>query len=197
MISQRLRASLLAIGTLLLLSACASPHMRDASEPVAAVKPADNAATLVLMRPSMFGGAIQSSVYDITSGKSEFIGIVSAGKKLAYGTPAGKRRLMVVGESADFMDADFAADQIYYARIAPRFGMWKARFSLEPVPASSADLESDLKACTWVENTPASHEWARANMQSVDMKKAEYLPDWEKGSDKPFIAQDTGKKARP
>ncbi|WP_144428356.1 hypothetical protein ABMY26_32530 [Azospirillum sp. HJ39] len=197
MIASRFRAALLAVSTLLLLSACASPHMRDASEPVAATKPSENSATLVLMRPSMFGGAIQSSVYDITSGKSEFIGIVSAGKKIAYETPAGKHRLMVVGESADFMDADLATDQVYYARIAPRFGMWKARFSLEPVPASSSDLESDLKACTWVENTPASHDWARANMQSVDMKKAEYLADWEKGTDKPFIAQDAGKKTRP
>ncbi len=193
----KFRAAFLAIGTMLLLNACASSHMRDAPEPVAATKPAENAATLVLMRPSFFGGAIQSSVYDITTGNSEFVGIVSAGKKIAYEAPAGKRRLMVVGESADFMDADFAADQIYYARVVPRLGMWKARFSLEPVPASSSELESDLKSCTWVENTPASHDWARANMQSVDAKKAEYLDEWEKGTDKPFIAQDTGRKAHP
>lgn len=197
MIARKIRAAFLAISSLLLLSACASTHMRDVPEPIAASKPAENTATLVLMRPSFFGGAIQSSVYDITTGNSEFIGIVSAGKKIAYEAPAGKRRLMVVGESADFMDADFAPEQIYYARVVPRLGVWKARFSLEPVPASSSELESDLKSCTWVDNTPASHDWARANIQSVDAKKAEYLEDWEKGADKPFIARDAGQKARP
>ncbi|MCG5240497.1 hypothetical protein [Azospirillum doebereinerae] len=187
---------LFALSTLMLVSACASSHMRDVPEPVTVSKPTDNTATLVLMRPSIFGGAIQSSVFDITSGDPQFVGIVSAGKKLAYEAPAGKRRLMVVGESADFMDADFAAEQIYFARVAPRLGLWKARFSLEPVPASSPDLESDLRACTWVENTPASRDWARSNMVNINAKKAEYLPDWNSGSDKPFLAQDTGRKAR-
>ena len=110
MFTKRLRVTFLALGAVLLLSACASSHMRDVPEPVAVTKPTDNTATLVLMRPSIFGGAIQSSVYDITTGQSEFVGIVSAGKKLAYEAPAGKRRLMVVGESADFMNADFAPD---------------------------------------------------------------------------------------
>jgi hypothetical protein len=196
MFTKRLRVTFLALGAVLLLSACASSHMRGVPEPVAVTKPTDNTATLVLMRPSIFGGAIQSSVYDITTGQSEFVGIVSAGKKLAYEAPAGKRRLMVVGESADFMNADFAPDQTYFVRVAPRLGLWKARFSLEPIPASSPELESDLRACSWVENTPASRDWASANMPSVNAKKAEYLPAWEAGSDKPFLAQDAGRKAR-
>src|SRR4051812_47171265 len=87
MFTKRLRVTFLALGAVLLLSACASSHMRDVPEPVAVTKPTDNTATLVLMRPSMFGGAIQSSVYDITTGQSEFVGIVSAGKKLAYEAP--------------------------------------------------------------------------------------------------------------
>src|SRR3954451_17925213 len=181
MMIKMLRNTFLTLSTVLLLSACASSHMREVPEPVAVIKPNDNTATLILMRPSMFGGAIQSSVYDIRSGQSEFVGIVSAGKKLAYEVPAGTRRLMVVGESADFADADFGANQTYFARVVPRFGVWTPRFSLEPVPASSPDLESDLKSCTWVENTPASHNWAGANMPNINAKKAEYLPAWEAG----------------
>ncbi|WP_207459734.1 hypothetical protein [Azospirillum sp. SYSU D00513] len=195
MFEKKSRATVLALGALLMLSACGSRHMRDAAEPVAMTRPAENKATLVIMRPSMAEAAIQSSVFDITTGQSEFIGIVSAGRKLAYEAPAGKRRLMVIGESADFLDADFTAGHTYFARVSPRLGTWKSRFALEPVPASSPNLKDDLRTTAWVENTPASHDWARTHMRSVDAKKAKYLPGWQAGSErKPFIAPESGRK---
>lgn len=107
-----------------LLSACASSRMVDlAQPPLAVAQPVAGTATVVFMRPSLFGGAIQSSVFDITDGGDSLVGIVSAGKKVAASTAPGHRRFMVIGESADFMDAELAAGKTYHARVEPRLGI--------------------------------------------------------------------------
>jgi len=178
----------------LMLSACASERMVDLTQPPASVAaPAVDSAIVVFLRPSILGGAIQSSVFDISGTSDELVGIVSSGRKIAYSTKPGKRRFMVIGESADFMDAELAAGRIYYARVEPRVGFWKARFSLVPVTAADASLAGDLSSCKWVDNTASSLAWARENMPSIREKHTSYLPDWEKSADKPFLPVTAGK----
>lgn len=178
----------------LTLGACASSRMVDLAQPPKAISaPEAGTATVVFLRPSYFGGAIQSSVFDIGGSATQLVGIVSAGRKIAYAVSPGPRRFMVVGESADFVDADLTEGKTYYARVEPRMGLWKARFSLSPVLADDASLAADLAACSWVENSPESLRWARDNLGSIEEKRTSYLADWEKEPNKPVLAPSTGR----
>lgn len=185
----------LSVSMLLLLSSCASKLMTSAPERPAAPAPAPDKATVVFMRPTHFGGAIQSSVFDISSEPPPLVGIVSMDTKVAYVTTPGTKRFMVIGETADFMDATLNGGKTYYARITPRMGWWKARFSLEPITksVSESDLNNDLQSCSWVENSPASLEWAQTHMASIQDKKAKSLPDWLSETDKPTLVADDGR----
>lgn len=160
----------------LFLAGCAgsSDYMKNV-EPaqVKAVASLDDS-LVVFARPSGLGFAVQSPVFDVTEESPELIGIVSAKTRIAHTAAPGKHRYMVIGESAAFLDAELLAGKTYYVTVSPRMGLWKARFAL--APAKSEDLDCD--ACKWVENTPASHAWATANMPSILEKKAKYLPDF-------------------
>jgi len=185
---------LLIVGLLVMAAGCASPFMADLPEDKTNFTPGPDEAMVVFMRPSAFGGAVQSVVYDVTGGTPEFIGIVSASRKIAYSATPGERRFMVVSESADFADAELLAGKTYYMLVTPRFGVWRARFSLRPV--SKSDMAAEpfddwVKGTKWVENTPASHQWARENEPSVREKMAAKLPEWLAKEDRPILrAQD-------
>ncbi|HET9598467.1 MAG TPA: hypothetical protein VFP65_22960 [Anaeromyxobacteraceae bacterium] len=166
------------------LGACASKsaHMRPvAGDAGVALKAGKDEAIVVFMRPSIYGGAIQSSVFDATTPESKFIGIVSAHTKVAYRTTPGEHVFMVVSEAADFMSAQLEPGKTYYARVSARVGMWKARFSLAPV--SKVDLgmpefASDDGSCDLVENGPTAVEWANENAASIQTKRVEYFQKW-------------------
>jgi hypothetical protein len=175
--------------TLLLLGGCASSSdkMATTSEPAIAVTAPADQAVIVFVRPSVFGGAIQSVVYDVSGDTPALVGIVSAETKIAYAVPPGRHRFMVISEAADFMDAEVAGGKTYYTLVTARPGWWRARFSLLPVAPGNPELAGQLKSCSWVENTPASQQWAHDNMPSVQRREAEYLPKWLAKEDKPLL----------
>jgi len=70
--------------------------------------------------------------------------------------------------------------------------MWRARFSLRPMPGGSPDLVGYLKDTNWVENTADSQAWAKSNLDSVLAKKAEYIGEWEAKQDKPILHDGDG-----
>jgi hypothetical protein len=193
--SSKLRSALVAVLAGLGLSACASTAMMDAPEPAFVSAPPADQATVVFLRPSNFGFAIQSVVYDVTndSGTPALVGIVSASKKIGLTTPPGQRRFMVVSEAADFMDAELVAGKTYYALVTPRMGLWRARFSLRPMNWNDPELAGYLGTTNWVQNTSASSDWSRDNMDSVQAKKAEYLVEWLAKPDKPILRAGDGK----
>ena len=165
----------------ILLTGCASSRMKPVPEAQAPYVLPAGETQIVFMRPSYVGGAIQSSVFDVTDNKDELVGIVSAGTKVRFVTQPGEHLFMVIGESADFMRAYVGPGKTYYALVTPRFGFWKSRFSLKPV--RRAELDGDTfkgwdKATTFVENTEQSRQWARENWHSISTKKAEYLHKW-------------------
>jgi hypothetical protein len=125
----------------------------------------------------MLGGAIQSTIYD----GDQYIGTVSAGTHVAYHAEPGRHMFMVIGENADFMQADLLADKTYSAVVAPRFGMWKARFSLNPNNGEHADAQVQewLKSTKQVTVNDEGLRWARDNAASIQQKKAADLPRWE------------------
>lgn len=143
-------------------------------------------AQIVFMRPSSYGGAIQSSVYHLNNGKEEFIGIVSTGTKVAYNVPPGEQLFMVVAENADFMIAHMLPNKTYYALVSPRIGMWKARFSLLPIhndPAAKYNLNGEefikwMASTKFVELAASGRTWYQENAASVAEKRADYLVKW-------------------
>ena len=174
----------------LLLTGCASNLMIDSTNQATVVPTADKA-QIIIMRPSVFGGAIQSPVFDVSSGDAEFIGIVSSGTQISYMVDPGKRVFMVVSEAADFLEADLDKGKTYYAIVTARMGAWKARFSLHPIRNGGAgDRQYDSEEFQWwlakvryVENTPESIAWFEANKASIKKKQIRYWEVWQQKSE--------------
>lgn len=149
-------------------------------------KPSKDKAMIVFMRPSLLGGAIQASVFDISGKTDQLVGIVSGQTKTAYFTEPGEKLFMVIGENADFMNATLEAGKTYYALVSPRMGVWKARFSLLPVHndtsskyrTESEEFKEWIKTTNYVEITPDAYNWYEQNKNDVNQKKAEYLEKW-------------------
>jgi len=166
----------------LLVTACASPLMKPTLEGQEEYVPESGKVQVIFMRPSDFGGAIQSSVFHLKPDKDEFIGIVSANTKVRYIAEPGEHMFMVVGESADFMRAYLTEGKTYYALVSPRMGLWKARFSLKPIRREQLSTEEFAgwnEETRFVESTPGARQWAQNNWDSIQSKKYQYMEDWE------------------
>jgi len=180
---------LMLIAAMLLATGCASSKMIDSAQQELITPTADKA-QIVFLRPSMFGGAIQSSVFDVTGDDVEFIGILSAGKKIAYTVEPGKHMFMVVSEAADFMEAELRGGKTYFAMVTARMGAWKARFSMYPVrnggpgeyQYGSDRFQGWLESTELSENTPASRAWAEENDSSIRGKQLDYETVWKQKS---------------
>lgn len=178
--------SCLMCAAVLLLSGCASSLMKPGDEKSISALPEQHA-RVVFLRPSALGAAIQASVFDVTDGKPGFVGVSSVGTKVVYDTDPGKHRFMVVSEAADFLDANLAAGKTYYAIVAPRMGMWKARFSLWPVKAdpkapyslAGSEFPGWVQQGKLVLNTPEGEQWAKANAADIQGKYSAYLKVWD------------------
>lgn len=194
---KKTRALLLAGIFILLISGCASNYMKPGGPDAASYAPGQNQATVIFMRPSSLGGAIQSSVFDVTGGENNLVGIVSHKTKVAYKVPPGEHLFMVIGESADFMKAFLDAGKIYYALVTPRIGVWKARFSLKPIHKDELNSEkfNDWNSsCEFVENTDASFQWAKEEMPSIQEKHKSYFEKWmsKPEADRPVLQREDG-----
>ena len=145
-------------------------------------RPAEGQAVVVFMRPSSVGYAVESSVFDLKPDHDQFIGIVSAGAKVAYPTAPGQHQFMVIGENADFLNATLVSGRTYYVLVTPRLGWWKARFSLKPVRKSELGTEEFAgwnRDTELVENTDESRQWATDNWDSIEDKKTDYMRKWD------------------
>lgn len=172
------------------LTGCQSSMMVKSSPGAAEPVPATGKALVVFMRPSAFGGAIQSSVYDTHDSADTFIGIVSTKDKIGYQAEPGDHLFMVVAENADFMIAHLDAGKTYYVLVSPRMGMWKARFSLLPIhneasakySTQSADFSKWMSKTAWVSTSPQAEQWYSAHAADIHAKKMDYMQKWDKVS---------------
>jgi hypothetical protein len=150
-------------------------------------KPLTDESQVIFMRSSFVGSAISASLYEVTDGNIEFIGVIVNGTKVSYRTVPGKHVFMVVSEAADFMEADLAPGKNYFSITTPRMGAWKARFSLWPIKndpdaeyhtgmSEFDDWVSDTKL---VNNTDESRSWYEKNKESVKKKYDDYWPVWQ------------------
>ena len=177
---------LFAAGFLLTLGGCQSSMMTKSDQ--TDLKPVGDQAEIVFLRPSLLGGAIQSTVYKVDADQmgQQFIGVVSSKTKVAYTVAPGDYLFMVIAENADFMDAHLEAGKTYYALVSPRIGVWKARFSLLPIhndPAAkystqSSDFTDWQSSTTLVESLPQAQHWYAEHKGWVDNKRVDYLKKW-------------------
>ncbi len=176
--------------TILFATGCASSKMVDrASQEL--VAPSADQAQIIFIRSSIVGSAIQSSIFDATSTDTQFIGILSNGKKLSHMVDPGEHTFMVVSEAADFMKANMVGGKTYYAMVTPRMGAWKARFSMHPVRSGMGgefQYESDrfqgfLKDAKFTDNTPESIAWFEENRENIATRQAEYWAVWQQKSE--------------
>jgi len=180
---------LLALGTLLVVG-CASNPMQVAPDQTIDEPPADKA-QVVFLRSSFVGSAISASLYEVTGGKTEFIGVINNGTKVVHETTPGKQTFMVVSEAADFLEAELEGGKTYHAIVTPRMGAWKARFSLWPIRkgsdgrfnTESDDFNSWMENTDLMVNTPESRQWFENNKASVMSKQKEYWEVWQEKSD--------------
>ena len=184
---------ILLLVSLLILGGCASTHMNTVPGEQRSSKPTPGKALVYFVRPSSFGGAVQSTIYD----GNDYIGTVSANTHVAYQAAPGKHMFMVVGESADFMRADLNAGKIYYAQVIARMGFWKARFSLVPSNGqfSQSQLEKWISSTRQVTVNEDGRTWARENEESIMEIKDEYLKTWNEKPDnhKQILRRESGR----
>jgi hypothetical protein len=136
---------------------------------------------IVFLRVGQLGGMVAASVFDVSGPDSTFIGIVNANTKVAYTVKPGDYTFMVIGESADFMQAKILPGRTYYAVVTPRMGVWKARFSFRPVRQSEVegtDFPGWSSGAHFVENTAETRAWAAQNASDIASKRAQYWPEW-------------------
>ena len=162
-----------------MLSACGGGvQMTPASEPPQ-IRAGES--MVVFMRPSPLGNVVAASVFDVTGPETKFIGLVNYGTKYAHPVKPGQYTFMVIGESADFMQATVLPDRTYYALVAPRMGVWKARFSFQPVRQSAvggSEFASWTSATKYVVNSAETTSWAVQNAGDVNSKRTEYWAEW-------------------
>jgi hypothetical protein len=167
------RAALL-VSIAALVGGCASAVVR----PAAPVAVTDSEALVVFV-----GRSPRALLYDISVGDEErFIGIVEPETKVAYLSPAGRRRFMVVGETADFLDADLSPGKTYYALVTARMGWVQPRYSFRPVrPAGEVSGREArwIADAAWVEPTEHGARYAARHAGTVHRKKLGNLPKYE------------------
>lgn len=107
----------------------ATPPPPPPSAPAVA---ADGSSKVVFLRPSKQSSNVEPALFDVTEpGEPRFIGSVTPASKFSYSLKPGLYTFMVVGETAEFMQATVVGGKTYYALVIPKSGA--KRFGIEPV----------------------------------------------------------------
>lgn len=179
-------------GALMLLGGCAmKPSTESAMSKMmqsmtTVAEQAPDKARIIFLRPSAFGWLIDAPVFYLNGDEEQLLGISTYGTRIDHMVAPGKHLYMVIGESADFMEAEVEAGKTYYALVTPRMGVWKARFSLHPVHRESSfefnlqhkEFSGWLNGAKPISLLPTALDWQRKNQASIDEKRAEDYPEW-------------------
>jgi hypothetical protein len=151
--------------------------MVEAPEASVAV-PSPDETHVVFLRATNFGGVVQAPVVEEVNGKLAFVAVVSARMKVLHKTTPGQHAYVVGGESSAMLEADLDGGKTYYIKVTPHFGIWKARFTLDPVTeqeAAAPEFKNDFDQCRWYENGPETQAWFTENLSSLQDKYADAL----------------------
>jgi len=168
----------------------AQGHARGAPDG-ARLTPTADQATIVFVRPART--ATTTSLFELRGSEQRFIGLLVTDTRLVYRTAPGRTRFMVIGLSADFLDAELEAGKTY--QVAVLLGQGTEQFfvlrPIRPGAPQSAAVQYCLTSCTWVENTERSEAW-RAARRPASSEKGAYLPAWEGQPNRPTLVAKDG-----
>jgi len=119
-------------------TACSgSSHlMAEAPKPPAPLAPSPNAATVVFLRPSGFGFAVNFTIVDQNG---RFVGEAVAESHFAVTVPPGEYLFIADAENTDVVHANLAPGRVYYVNVAAQMGALSAGVNLDPVRPSEAE----------------------------------------------------------
>ncbi len=174
----------IAIISVCILTGCATNNTNQVENNFVSPPPQDKA-QVVFMRFSSVGAASKASLYDVTDGSLEPLGIIYDKEKLIYLVKPGKRIFMVFSEAADFMEADLLPGKTYYSIATARFGGWDSRFSLWPIKTDSradyyigsAKVQNWIKKTKLVDSGEEAIAFYKRFQEEIDLK---YEKNWQK-----------------
>ena len=147
--------------------------------PPAPVAAADAGSRVVFMRVSKQSSGVDASLFDVTEpGPPKFIGVVNNASKVSYPLKPGLYTFMVVGETAEFMQATVLGGKTYYALVIPSAGA--KRFVIEPVRKNEI---GGKEFQGWDRSTrpmPAGAQPQGYNASEAAEKRVRYWQDWSK-----------------
>lgn len=180
-----------------LTAACGERVLRGMHEVPAdrvVVKPPADQAAVVILRSARVGTT--TSLWELRPpDENKFIGLLVDDTRLVYLTAPGRTRFMVVGLSANFLDAQLEAGKTYYVAVVLGESA-QEHFRLRPVRPGEqppAAITACLQYCKWVENGQRAEGWAREHANSVQRKKVQYLPLWESRPNRPVLLATDGR----
>ena len=162
------------------LLGCASEgsikRMREVPAHNTVVTPQEGKALIVFVRPVDQLYAVQASVFHLTTGDPELVGILAAKTGVAYQTGPDKHLFMSVrfGARTEFMTADLRPNKMYYVML--KMSDYSSLY-LDPVrPAGTTadNLQRLLKNSRQVEKTFESQDWALENMANIRARASTY-----------------------
>ena len=155
-------------------AAVLTPVAAPAAAPAAAP---DGSSRVVFMRVSKQSGGIDASLFDVSApGEPKFIGVVNNASKLAYPLKPGLYTFMVVGETAEFMQATVAGGKTYYALVIPRSGA--KRFAIEPVRKNEIGGKEFQGWDRGTRLMPAGGQPQGYNASDAAEKRVRYWQEW-------------------
>jgi hypothetical protein len=126
----------------LALGGCAghSDFMVKVPRGTAPIAPGSNSATVVFIRDSGIGFAVNFSIIDHAGNR---LGDAVAKRHFALQLAPGRYYFFARGGSnTDAVQADVAPGRLYYVRVVPHLGVWLARVELHPVKPSDKEWRS-------------------------------------------------------
>jgi hypothetical protein len=185
-------AAVLVVG--LVVGGCVALRgMREVPAERVVVKPPADRAAIVFMRPATTTAT--TSLFELRGSQESFIGLLVQDTRMVYLTAPGRTRFMVIGRSANFLDAELEAGKTYHVAVLLGEAI-DEHFRLQPLrpgAVQSRAVQDCEASCKWVENTEKSESWARRESSSIQRKKAYYLPIWERRPNRPTLVATDGR----
>jgi len=147
--------------------------------PAAPAAAADPGSRVVFMRVSRQTSGTEATLFDVTEpGEPKFIGVVNSASKLSYSLMPGLYTFMVVGETAEFMQATVNGGKTYYALVIPKSGA--TRFAVEPVRRQEIGGKEFQSWDRGTKQMPAAAQPRAYNASDVAEKRVRHWQDWSK-----------------
>lgn len=149
-------------------------------------------AQVVFARNQFMGYGVGCGLFEVTTGKPEFLGVLHNERKIVIQAKPGKHIYMVTSEDADFILApDLEAGKTYYSLVSARNGNFAFGFTPYPVRTDSSykynirakGFDVWFKDTHLATNSDMSQQWFNENEVFINSLYKKWWPVWEEKSD--------------